>query len=163
MRIVKGNLFNFPFHAIFHQCNCFHTMGAGFAKILVNKYPEILIEDKKTPYGDINKLGSYSRAIISSETGFSARLIYNLYSQYHYGKGSLKTDYNALKTSFQKACEDLLDYKQFICYENEKIQLSIPYLIGCGLAGGDENIVIDIIDYIMIDYPDIELTAYKIN
>ena len=31
------------------------------------------------------------------------------------------------------------------------------------IAGGDENIVIDIIDYIMIDYPDIELTAYKIN
>lgn len=163
MRIVKGNLFNFPSHAIFHQCNCFHTMSAGFAKILANKYPEILIADKNTPYGDINKLGSYSRAIISSETDFSARLIYNLYSQYHYGKGSLKTDYNALKISFQKACKDLLGYKQFICYENEKIQLSIPYLIGCGLAGGDENIVIDIIDYIMIDYPDIELTAYKIN
>ena len=44
-----------------HGCNCFHTMGAGIAKIISMEYPEALKADKqKSIYADKNKLGKHT-------------------------------------------------------------------------------------------------------
>ena len=162
MKIINGDLFDNYFDAIFHQCNCFHTMGGGFAKVLSNKFPIVINADRSTPYGSHEKLGTFSKAFIMSETSFNRKIVYNLYSQFFYGKGKVQTDYDALKKSFKNACDDLMQvFSNKLENENYNIQLAIPYLIGCGLAGGDETTVINLIDNIMDKYPRINLTAYK--
>ena len=50
------------YDVIVHGCNCFNTMGAGIALAVKRKYPEAYEVDKRTKYGDINKLGTISVA-----------------------------------------------------------------------------------------------------
>ena len=65
-----------------HGCNCFHTMGAGIAKIISMEYPEALKADKqKSIYADKNKLGKHTICNIGNQ------MIINAYTQYHYGFG----------------------------------------------------------------------------
>ena len=41
-----------------HGCNCFNTMGSGIAAEIAKFFPDAVISDKMTKYGDINKLGN---------------------------------------------------------------------------------------------------------
>ena len=66
---------------ILHGCNCFHTMGAGIAKYLKQKYPQVYKADLSTLYGNKTKLGSYSTAIITPQLH-----ILNCYLQFTYGR-----------------------------------------------------------------------------
>lgn len=113
---------------IAHNCNCFHTMGAGIAKHL-NDYTNgtLLKEDKTTIYGDINKLGSYSML------SYNGIKFFNLYGMFVYR--SMLTSYTnknvyvhweSLQTALVNAIMD--SSGDFI----------IPVL-GCNLAGGSSD------------------------
>lgn len=132
MKIYQnGDLINLAesgyFDVIVHGCNCFHTMGAGIALQIVKKYPEIAKLDKKTKYGDIDKLGK----ILIYNTG--KYTIVNAYTQYHYGKG-LQVDYYAIQQVFKKIKE---------MFSGKRI--GYPK-IGAGLAGGNWYTISSIID-----------------
>lgn len=108
---------------ILHGCNCFHIMGAGIAWYLRNKYPEIYRTDRKTPYGDRNKLGTISFTTISPTL-----VIGNCYTQFDLGnKGDYKPPvrYLAVGNALSVAVKTYPDYS-----------FRLPK-IGCGLAGGD--------------------------
>lgn len=115
------------------QCNLFHTFGAGIAKIVKEIYPEAYEADKKTPYGDPEKLGTYSLAKCSD-----GKIIVNCYSQTGMGAQDRNTSYNDIYTIF-KTIEEKLAVK------NDKV-LAIPFKFGCGLAGGKYRIVRAIIE-----------------
>lgn len=111
-----------------HGCNCFNNMGAGLAKSIAKEWPLADQMDKSTPSGDRTKLGNYTFANVDTNV-----VIVNLYTQYRYGHG-LRLEYPALEHGLQTVVRNSNEV-----YHNP-IYL-VPEYIGCGLAGGDINLV----------------------
>lgn len=125
-----GNLLEQPdLTHIAHQCNLYHTFGAGLAKQIAEKFPRALMADKATKYGDSAKLGTYSYS-------FGVPDIINLYCQVGFGPEA--TDYKAM----QKAMEDL---ESLLKLQKIPSKLGLPFYLGCGLAGGNWDTVLEII------------------
>lgn len=135
MKYIDGDLIQLAkegkFDVIGHGCNCFHSMGAGIAKAIKQSWPEALMADHCTRYGDVNKLGTFSQ-LDTFETGDLT--ILNLYTQFKYTSIQVDVDYDAVRK-----CMKTVKKK----YSGKRIGLP---LIGCGLAGGDWNIVSKIIE-----------------
>lgn len=130
---------------IVHQCNCFHTMGGGIARLIKEKYyPEAYEADLKTEYGSKDKLGTYSMYVHEKDH----MIIINLYSQFNYGCDNNQTDYEAMRKGFQNLREE------FCNSGISETVIGIPHGIGCGLAGGDWNIVENIIKEVFDDVED---------
>lgn len=125
--------------AIAHCCNCQVNMGSGIAPQIKWAFPYAWKADQETTRGDWSKLGTYSLGDPSDE-GYDGPLVYNLYGQFGYGKrnqGGRDLDYNALYNSLLAMAQDL---DRFDCGDFEAMPVGLP-LIGCGLAGGDWEIV----------------------
>lgn len=140
MKYVNGDLLDLAedgkFEVIVHGCNCFCTMGAGIALQIKNRYPDAYSSDRRTHSGDKNKLGTYS---ISSGKDLRKFDIINAYTQYGYSRYNVEINYEAVRNVFRLVKKDF-GYKR----------IGIPK-IGCGLAGGNWNIIESIIDNEMID------------
>ena len=136
MKIIKGDLIKLAlegnFDVIIHGCNCFCTMGAGIAKNIKSEFPEAYEADLKTEKGNKDKLGTYSNAI-TERNGYKI-IIINAYTQHHYKGRRMKADYEAIRSVFKKIKSN---------YPGRKI--GYPK-IGAGLAGGDWNIISEIIE-----------------
>jgi len=133
---IYGDLLSSDMQVIAHGCNCFHTMSAGIAKEIKIKYPQAFAADKATIYGDINKLGTYSRATI---TEIPLDII-NCYTQHKFGTDKVHVDYDAIIKVMTKIKNDY----------SPAIRIGFPR-IGCGLAGGDWDIVYSILDRVFDD------------
>lgn len=119
---------------IVHGCNCFHTMGAGIAKEIKDRYPTAYSADcSHTTKGDKNKLGGYTWVEVLAHTGLTF-IIVNGYTQYNYGKNGPHLNYEAVTSVFKMVKE------QF-----PKLIIGYPR-IGAGLAGGDWNRIQEIIN-----------------
>ncbi len=127
----KGNIFDGTEDIIVHGCNCKCAMGAGIAKQIREKYPEVYQADQDTLWGDKNKLGKYSY-VRSAEDG---KLVINAYIQYDYTRDKVDVDYNAVREVMIKINRDF----------PEPDTIAMPK-IGCGLAGGDWNIISKILE-----------------
>ncbi len=135
MKKVKGDLIRLAiqgdFDLIVHGCNCFCTMGAGIAKTIKLEFPEAYKADLETTKGDKSKLGKISWA--KSKTRNGELIVVNGYTQFNWRGSGRKADYNAIREVFRKV-------------KKEFIGLRIGYpAIGAGLAGGDWQIISDII------------------
>ena len=130
------------FDAIVHGCNCFNAMGKGIALSIKNRWPEVYAADCKTTKGDRTKLGTYSFADVKRKDG-SKFTVFNAYTQYTYWDRSVPVlfDYDA----FQQILDRIkgIDYSLPALGEN-KLRWGFP-LIGCGLAGGDKERVLEMI------------------
>lgn len=132
---------------IIHQVNCMGAMGAGVALAIKNKWP--IAGEKYKEYVDSfaprerwKLLGQAHAVHINDDL-----VIYNLFGQYDYRSEGRKTEYSALANALKVMIGDLeYDYKR------EGSSILIPDLIGCGLAGGDKNVVMDIIKTILGSY-----------
>jgi len=135
MKTVKGDLIKLAikgeFDIIIHGCNCFCTMGAGTAKAIKAEFPEAFKADQGTEKGDKSKLGSFTHAT-TVRNGHSITVI-NAYTQFNYRGKGLKADYDAIRDVF-KELKSQFAGKRF----------GFP-LIGAGLAGGDWEIISEII------------------
>jgi len=119
MITIKGNLLNQQ-GVILHQVNCKRVMGAGIAKQIRSLYPQHYTDYLSTP----QQLGN----IVITHISPSLTII-GLFAQYDYGRYKQYTDYNAFEQCLIKVAQ-----------LNEQ-HIFAPYKIGCGLAGGDWNIV----------------------
>lgn len=119
------------YQVIGHGCNCFCTMGAGIAPQIKAKFPEAYEVDCATIKGDKNKLGTITYTVIQDTP-----IIVNLYSQYGYARqhGEVALDYKALRSSL-KLMKEKFSGKT----------MALPW-IGAGLAGGDWNVILRIIE-----------------
>jgi O-acetyl-ADP-ribose deacetylase (regulator of RNase III) len=138
---VYGNLITLAqqgeFDVITHGCNCFCTMGAGIAPQMAKAFGCHLFT-LEAPYqrGNIDKLGriDYKKVIVDSKE----LIVVNSYTQYNYGSNHIDgitkpIDYDALTLCMRKI--------------NNKFKgkhIGLPQ-IGAGLAGGDWNIIKEII------------------
>lgn len=122
--------------AVAHNCNCFHTMGAGIA-LMLNDYTggRLLKEDKETTYGDINKLGLYSTIIYNDIQYF------NLYGMYVY-KTLIK---NPKPNNVYVHWDSLKDALCRAIIESRHGKFCIP-IMGCNHAGGHTDQFIDMIE-----------------
>lgn len=135
MKVIQGDLIKLAleghFDVIVHGCNCFHTMGAGAAKQIKDKFPIAYERDLKTPYGSKEKLGTIDYCVIPEGNIF---IIVNAYTQYTFETNKPVVDYNAIRSCFKE-----------IKKEFTKLKIGYPR-IGAGLAGGDFKIISKIID-----------------
>ncbi|MCM3034496.1 macro domain-containing protein [Bacillus pumilus] len=141
IKTVDGNILEASEDIICHQVNCKGVMGAGLAKQIKSKYPNVYKEYKQlcTEQGD-DLLSSVQ--LISTNDG---KTIANLFAQVGYGRKRMQTDYDALRSCLQSL-------KNTVTHSNEKknqMSIAIPYGISCGLAGGDWTIVEGMIEEIL--------------
>lgn len=149
---IKGDLLTTKCDLIAHQVNCMGVFNKGLAKSIRELYPEVYCEYKKL----INKyyynynisterlLGECQ--IIKVNNNEYIKYVANLFGQLHYKKSQYSnknfTEYDYLYEAMKKL--------KFRCINNMK-SIAFPKNIGCGLAGGDWNIVYDIIKKLFED------------
>ena len=129
-----------------HQVNCMGAFGAGLAKQIRSKYPNAY-GDYATVCGMVQRDKLLGQCILSLAKGPyaghpQARYVAHLFGQYRYGRGECFTDYTALRA----ALTSLHGTAKKFGYS-----VSLPFGIGCGLAGGDWNIVSAIIQEVFTD------------
>ncbi|MES0862489.1 macro domain-containing protein [Ruegeria sp. SCPT10] len=149
MKKVKGDLIHLAmdghFDVIIHGCNCFHTMGAGVAKTIAQRFPEAYEADKQTSYGERSKLGTISTATITR--GAVSFVVVNAYTQFDWRGRGRRADYDAISGCFEDVARRFL-----------KSRIGYP-LIGAGLARGDWaqiapriEAALDGLDHTLVEY-----------
>lgn len=149
---LKGN-----FDAIVHGCNCMCTMGAGIALRMRNEFGMNKLPLESAMYrGDPSKLGMIQGKTVYLDVPNGTRNkfeVVNAYTQFNYGPNhsngdAAPVDYDAIRSCMKKV------NIQFKCKH-----IGLP-LIGCGLAGGDWNIVSEIIKSELTDC-DVTVVHFK--
>lgn len=148
IRVINGNIFNGTENILCHQTNCIGIMGGGIALQVRNRFPKVFEEYQRCclNHEPSQMLGK----VQFCDTGIPNRVIANCFGQERIGSG-LQTDYQALEKALQKVHDAAVD---------KNWSVSIPYNIGCGLAGGDWNIVYGIIEKIFGN-DDVNCVLYK--
>lgn len=137
--IIQGDILNLqePIKFICHQVNCKSKMGKGLALQIRNKYPEVY-EDYMKAFKN-NGLQLLGKVIITKINDLT--YIASLFTQDDYKRNisdsKCYTDYNALNT----AIEFLYSLQNNLMNKGKIPLFYFPYNYGCGLAGGDWNIV----------------------
>lgn len=130
VKIIIGDITEASEDIILHQVNCQNVMGSGVAKALYTKWPQV-----KSEYHDYcdmfkcaeDRLGNICVVAVSEK-----QLVINCFSQLTFGTTGKHTNYLAVARCFE--------------YVNRKSTVAIPYLYGCGLGGGDWNVVSALIE-----------------
>lgn len=136
---------------IVHSVNCIGAVG-GLAGAIARKWPENAEKYKeyvRHRKSSIMLLGSVFEVNVAHNV-----IVANLFGQYGIGTGKQQTEYSALISGFKTIAdtcfygndtEDMyfgpLGYQEVSNVLND---IYIPYKIGCGLGGGDWNIVEEI-------------------
>jgi O-acetyl-ADP-ribose deacetylase (regulator of RNase III) len=136
---LKGDLLNSDCNIIVHQANCYKKMGAGIAKQIKNAFPEAYQTDVNYPHSPDERLGKISCAFSPNHGG---KYIVNLYGQKEWWGTGCKTNYRAFELGLEETMKLVNQLKQ----KGVLVKIGLPYLIGCGLAGGDWNVVKIIIE-----------------
>lgn len=153
VRLIRGNLLDSDAKYICQQVNCQGAMGAGLAKQIAEKWPNVKREyvkfcDSKKQKQDL--LGDIQ--LVAANGGLQKKddpLIVNIFGQFYYGHDGVYTDYSALIRAFRKMNQ---------LYKGE--HLAFPYGFGCGLAGGEwQDVEALIVKYL----PDCDVTIYLNN
>lgn len=162
---VEGNLITLAkegmFDVITHGCNCLCQMGAGIAPQMAVAFGCNNFEMEGDKYrGDINKLGTidyeyWTRPLEDwkKDSGPLAVAIVNSYTQYKYGGNhtdgvNKPLDYEALTLCLRK-----------INHTFKGQRIGLPQ-IGCGLAGGNWNVVKHIVQNELKDC-DVTVVIFK--
>ena len=147
LKHTKGNLLNLAeageFDIVVQGCNCFNTMGGGIAREIRERYPEVAQVDKNTKKGDYLKLGTWTegyawfdeRQVAADEYKADSYLIINAYTQYNMSTGEDVFEYTAFQLILQK-----------LAHEYPGQRFGFPY-IGMGLAGGDKDIIMPMLEW----------------
>ena len=140
--VLEKDIFTSKQNIICHQVNCQGVMGRGIAATIKENYITCFEKYKILCEKHANKeeLHGQCQIVKIGENKYIA----NLFGQLTYGKSGCYTDYNALKNAFLNVKERAKKNKLSVC---------IPYGIGSSLAGGDWNIVSQIIKEVFVDYP----------
>ncbi len=132
-KIIQGNILDVSWGLICHQVNCQHVAGAGLALQIRNKYYGWYSNYKNHPSA-LGEVGYYKVSLNPN------LWIANLYSQFHYTLHGCVTNY----TAFEDCLNNIKEW-----YPTHTDRVYFPYGIGCGLAGGDWNIILSIIERII--------------
>jgi len=111
----------------------------------MEQYPESYEMDLRSSLGDPLKLGDLTHVRAGDVW------IFNLYTQFRYGYPPMQVDYDAVRSSLLLMRKHL-ELRRLL----SSSKIGMPK-IGCGLAGGDWEIVSKIIEEV---FPDITIHVY---
>ena len=159
-KYIVGDITETPLRYIAHGVNCQNVMGSGVAKALYTKFPEVKEEyhlyttshrQGISNHGPRFILGRIHRAYsFKKDNPSGSKRIYNCYTQFNFGyDGKRYVNYSAIIHCFENLLKEKLDGP-----------IAIPK-IGCGLAGGDWNIVEQLINDTVGD--DLEIWVYELE
>ena len=121
---------------ICHQANCVGIMGAGIALQIREKWPDVFKQ-----YASLCKIFKNNPAALLGKVqdiAISEKLVVaNCFWQIYAGPG-LMTCYE----SWKLIVKHLLDVSSYF----NGLSIHFPYKVGCGLAGGDWNILSKILE-----------------
>lgn len=160
--VLNRNILESKEDFICHQVNCKGVMGAGVARALYEKWPQVKSEylsfyrsktsncKSQQELEEVTKslLGQYQLVEIN-KTDFP-RYVVNIFSQYGYGRNECHTDYPAISRAIN-----------FLFYGYPTGTYAFPYGFGCGLAGGDWDTVFHLIG-LLADKHQVYCTFYRI-
>lgn len=140
---------------IVQQVNCKGVMGAGLAKQIRNRWPGIY-----ATYAEIcrQKGTKALGTMFPYVTPDNGPVICNCFAQDGYGRDRQYTSYEHLRESL----DQVKVYVEGRLKEVPKapVSIRIPYGLGCGLAGGDWNVVYGIINDVFRNCDDNCLHVY---
>lgn len=146
IEIVQGDILESGKNIICHQVNCRGVMGSGLAQQVRKKFPVVYEEYLETIKNTPNPLGH----TIFSEVGEDL-FVASLFGQDGYGRDKQYTDYDALRKGLKTVC-------WFAKLKNYSV--AIPFGIGCGLGGGDWDVVYKIICDVFSD-TNVDVAIYR--
>jgi len=144
INLIKGDLLATSCAVIGHGVNCRGVMGAGVAKAIRVKYPEVF-SNKDNPaagYNELCKSGKFTPGMvhpIKLQDDSCSKYVINLATQMDYGRTSGR------KYATLEDVQVCLEKTKFWMIDRELKSLAIPPL-GCGLGGLSFNDVAIIID-----------------
>lgn len=149
MKMIDGDLLAVDRGFILHQVNCLGVMGAGLAKQIKLKFPSVFetyhaVCQQKDP---ASQLGSILVVPATKDLH-----VVNLFGQINYGTDRKQTDYEAVR----KALYKFVEYKEV--FDDNNWPVYVPMGMGCGLAGGDWDVVSSIVEHII---PDATVVRFK--
>lgn len=157
----KGDLLESNCDIICHQVNCKRAMGRGIAGQIRQKWPKVY-EDycyniDRMYNGDFASKSSDLLGMITWTELENGKYIMNFFSQdEYYPRDRCHTDYEA----FTNCCRTLKKFITEYNLDKSKTIIGFPYKIGCGLAGGNWDIVSAIIEREFEGY-EVEIYVYE--
>ena len=149
MKIIKGDILKMPNGLICHQVNCKGVMGGGLALQIKKKYPLVYQDYLRFCNENLYDVLGQTQIIEIGREHYIA----NIFGQYDYGMEYRQTNYDMLRQSLGRAA--LFAVNENVTY------VYIPHGLGSVLAGGDWNVVTDIVLDIEEEYG-IEFIAVKL-
>lgn len=149
MTTIKGDLTKIEKGYIFQCVNCKSAMGAGLAKSLYTKWPEI--KERYHHYCSVKKPLDILGEWLVVDVGKDLNVV-NIFGQLNYGNdGKRYADYGAIKI----ALSSFLDW--MLHWGNPELPVYFSSNFAAGLAGGDPEIIHQIIemyfeDAILVEY-----------
>lgn len=132
MKVINGNILNSDSIFIAHQTNCVGEVAGGVAAAIFKKWPQSNDYARKTH----GKFGTIKIHHVGQD-----KYVINMYSQYYPGGQNSYPNDNTVKRqfAFHTCLNQIIHEVADLCEQNEiKIPtISFPYLIGCGIAGGN--------------------------
>ena len=135
LKVIKGDLFEYATGdcIIAHGVNPHAVMGAGFAKLVRDKFPLNYLEYKSWCYNNQAKLGCWLLVYeqVQERHKKATKGIYNLVTQSEYGHDAHRVyvDYDAVKEGLKVMARFNLNYGWPIHFP----------MIGTGLGRGDPD------------------------
>lgn len=155
LNFVNGDILKTKANIIVQSVNHQGVMGSGLAKQIKNKYPDII-------HGYVQVCNSkkyrwlMNTGYVYWYTGFSTDGSYQqiacVFGQENYGTDRRHTNYISLLNGITSVFEYA---------ESQGFSVAIPYGIGCGLGGGDWEIVLTMIKDVLKYYPTLKVYIYK--
>lgn len=151
IKYIKGDLFSTDAPAILHGVNCQGVMASGVAKTFKEIYPSSYMK-----YLAYHQKGRESKSFFNPigkivwMKEWDDKITISGHTQNFYGKdGKLYTNYGAVT--------EVMLYCNLLCLELGINQIAMPK-IGCGLGGGDWNVVSNLIN----DSANFEALVYEL-
>ncbi|MCT7965066.1 hypothetical protein NG799_01805 [Laspinema sp. D1] len=132
LKIIRANLLDMEYGMICHQVNLKGVMGAGLAKQIRDKYPQVYQQYK-------NCLENKSLGDILAVSVADNLMVLNLFAQTDIGTGQQQTNMTALK----ECCAAVRRFNRDWDY---MMPIYLPYNLGCGLGGANWSEVSKLIE-----------------
>lgn len=147
---VNGDILEFSENLLIHQVNCKGIMGAGLAKTIKNRYPEVFDDYKDAislyNFNEDELLGSYTMTALVKD-----KFIVNLFGQNEFGNDRRYTSYSALVIGL---------FAIFKRAKKYNYSIAIPYRMGCARGGGNWTYVYSYICMLSEEFG-VDVTIYK--
>lgn len=130
MKIINGDLLKIESGMICHQVNCRGVANLGLAKQVRDNFPNWYRTFRSPAWGELGDVWYFPAS--------DKLTIANMYAQKYYGHNKRHTNYEAFYQCLEKIQQEIDDTLVYF-----------PFGIGCGLAGGNWNIVSKMIEVVL--------------